>query len=57
MFKTFIQELIERGHHVTAITAFQNKEKLENYTEILIDPMWSFGDDCEFNCDQIKNEN
>lgn len=49
MFKVFIKEMIERGHHVTSITPYQYKEKLENYTEILIDPVWSYGDQCKCN--------
>lgn len=56
MFKVFIQELIDRGHHVTAITAFQYKEKLANYTEILIDPVWSFGDDCKLVYDRKRRK-
>ncbi|XP_055588576.1 UDP-glycosyltransferase UGT4-like [Uranotaenia lowii] len=34
----FVQELLNRGHMVTAITNFASPEKHENYTEILIDP-------------------
>jgi glucuronosyltransferase len=47
MFKVFIKELVDRGHEVTSITAFPYNEKLANYTEIKIEPTWSFGDDCE----------
>lgn len=47
MFKVFIKEMIEKGHHVTSITPYQFKEKLENYTEIYIDPVWSYGDQCK----------
>lgn len=37
--KVFINELINRGHEVTCITNFpMAKYKLDNYTEILIDP-------------------
>lgn len=34
----FVQELLERGHQVTAISNFAAKERHPNYTEILIDP-------------------
>ena len=47
MFKVFIKELIDRGHEVTAISAYPFKERLDNYTEILIEPQWSFGDACK----------
>ena len=47
MFKVFMKELVNRGHHVTAITAFQYNEKLENYTEIYIDEVWKLNEDCE----------
>lgn len=48
MFKVFIEELVGRGHEVTSINAFPLKENLENYTEILIEPRWSFSDGCEY---------
>lgn len=48
MFKVFIKELVDRGHEVTAITAFPYNEPLKNYTEIKIETVWSFGDGCEF---------
>ena len=47
MFKVFIKELISRGHEVTSISAFPFNENLANYTEIIIEPTWSFGDGCE----------
>lgn len=48
MFKTFVKELITRGHEVIAITALPFKEKMINFTEVLIEPTWSFGDGCEY---------
>lgn len=47
MFKVFIKELVDRGHHVTAITAFQYNDKLDNYTEVYIDETWKMNEDCE----------
>lgn len=47
MFKVFIKEMVDKGHHVTAITAFQYKDKLENYTEVYIDEVWNLNDDCK----------
>ena len=47
MFKVFIKELITRGHEVTSISAYPINENLANYTEILIEPKWSFNDVCE----------
>lgn len=38
MFEYVIEELINRGHKVTAITSFKPHKTLKNYTEILIDP-------------------
>lgn len=37
-FEYVIEELINRGHSVTAITSFKPQQRLRNYTEILIDP-------------------
>ncbi|XP_062551811.1 UDP-glycosyltransferase UGT5-like [Armigeres subalbatus] len=34
----FVQELLERGHQLTAVTNFPAKSAHPNYTEILIDP-------------------
>lgn len=48
MFETFVKEFIARGHEVTAITALPFKEKMKNFTEVLIEPTWSFGDGCEY---------
>lgn len=35
---TFVKELLNRGHEVTTITSISMSSKLDNYTEILIDP-------------------
>jgi glucuronosyltransferase len=48
MFKVYISELVKRGHEVTSISAFKYGAPLSNYTEILIEPQWSFGDTCKF---------
>lgn len=48
MFKVFFKELLSRGHELTAISAFPLNEKLANFTEILIEPSYSFGDECEY---------
>ncbi|KAI8128479.1 UDP-glucuronosyltransferase 2B18 [Lucilia cuprina] len=47
MHRTLIKELIQRGHHVTMITAFSLKDlKLgANYTEVLIEPVYDFWND------------
>lgn len=35
----FVQELLARGHHVTALTSFRTKAPASsNYTELIIDP-------------------
>ncbi|XP_065088491.1 UDP-glycosyltransferase UGT5-like [Ochlerotatus camptorhynchus] len=34
----FVQEMLHRGHQVTAVTNFPSKTRNPNYTEILIDP-------------------
>jgi glucuronosyltransferase len=47
MFKVLIRELVSRGHEVTSISAFPFNEELANYTEIKIEPTFSFGDGCE----------
>lgn len=47
MFKVFVKELVSRGHEVTAITALTMKEQFKNYTEVLIDPPYTFDDICE----------
>lgn len=52
MFKEYINELVKRGHEVTSISAFEYGHRLSNYTEILIEPHWSFGDLC--NIDNFK---
>lgn len=37
--ESFIKEFLHRGHQVTCITSFKlNGPKIDNYTEILIDP-------------------
>ena len=46
MFKVVIKELIQRGHEITLISPFSFNEKLENYTEIVIQPPWSPGSHC-----------
>ncbi|XP_055541783.1 UDP-glycosyltransferase UGT5-like [Wyeomyia smithii] len=38
MLKHFIRELTERGHEVTCLTALKFGAKLDNYTEVLIEP-------------------
>lgn len=39
----FIRELLNRGHHVTAVTGIKYGESLHlNYTEVLIDPPYDF---------------
>ncbi|XP_037928661.1 UDP-glycosyltransferase UGT4-like [Teleopsis dalmanni] len=47
MHRTLIKELINRGHQVTMVTAFSLEDlKLgDNYTEILIEPVYDFWDD------------
>lgn len=46
MFKVFIKELVNRGHKVTAISTIPLKEQLSNYTEIIIDPPFTFDASC-----------
>lgn len=46
MFKVVIKELIQRGHEITLISPFTFDEKLENYTEIIIQPSWTPGEHC-----------
>ncbi|KAG5674368.1 hypothetical protein PVAND_004342 [Polypedilum vanderplanki] len=41
MLKVFIEELLNKGHEVTAITTLPYNDKTTNYTEILIDPAWN----------------
>lgn len=42
--KVFIEELVNRGHELTCITSISMGEnKLDNYTEILIDPAFFMG--------------
>jgi glucuronosyltransferase len=48
MLKVYINELIRRGHEVTAITAYHNDEPISNYTEILIEPRWISGKRCKY---------
>lgn len=36
--KNFSEELLKRGHHVTAVTNFKRPDPHSNYTEIIIDP-------------------
>lgn len=47
MHTVLIKELIRRGHEVTMIAAFSlEKHNLgENYTEILIEPVYDFWSD------------
>ncbi|XP_061389119.1 UDP-glycosyltransferase UGT5 [Musca vetustissima] len=47
MHSALIKELIDRGHHVTMVAAFSLKHlKLgQNYTEILIEPVYDFWSD------------
>lgn len=49
MFKVIIKELIQRGHEITLISPFKFDEKLENYTEIVIEPAWNPGNRCKNN--------
>jgi hypothetical protein len=37
---------LDRGHQVTAITAFEFGEPLENYTELYIDPPYPLRQHC-----------
>lgn len=34
----FVREMLNRGHHVTALTNFRTKAPHANYTELIIDP-------------------
>ncbi|XP_055379736.1 UDP-glycosyltransferase UGT5-like [Condylostylus longicornis] len=45
MTKAIISELTRRGHEITLITAFPINEKLSNYKEILIEPVYDFWTD------------
>lgn len=42
----FVQEMLRRGHHVTALTNFATKTPHVNYTELLIDP-YDLSPECE----------
>lgn len=47
--QSFVLALLERGHEVTFLTSHSmNHLKLENYTEILIDPPFDLHSLCEF---------
>lgn len=55
MNKALVTELLHRGHEVTFITNFKIEEKLPNYTEILIDPIYDLWQDVKhfFKTDDI----
>lgn len=38
----FVKELLDRGHEVTTVTSISMGSKLNNYTEILIDPPYDW---------------
>jgi glucuronosyltransferase len=42
MLLPLMKELANKGHEVTVITNFRLNEKIANYTEILIEPMFDF---------------
>lgn len=48
MFEYVIEELITRGHKVTAITSFKPQRPLSNYTEVLIDPPYNVSESVSF---------
>lgn len=42
--QSFVLDLLERGHDVTFLTSYSLKQKkLQNYTEILVDPPLELG--------------
>lgn len=43
----FVQEMLQRGHHVTALTNFRTKTPHPNYTELIIDPPYDLYPVCE----------
>lgn len=38
----FVKELLNRGHEVTTVTSMSMGSKLDNYTEVLIDPPYEW---------------
>lgn len=42
MLNTLAEELARRGHEVTVITNYRQPKKIDNYTEIIIEPMYDF---------------
>lgn len=44
MFEPLLNELLNKGHEVTAITHYPLKTSSKNYNEILIDPPWVWAD-------------
>lgn len=44
----FVREMLNRGHHVTALTNFQTKAPHANYTELIIDPEYNLYPVCEY---------
>lgn len=44
----FVREMLNRGHHVTALTNFATKAPHPNYTELIIDPPYNLEPDCEW---------
>lgn len=52
----FIRELLNRGHHVTAVTGIKYAESTHsNYTEVLIDPPYDFSKNRKSQMDRYKN--
>lgn len=43
----FVQEMLHRGHQVTALTNFVTKSPHANYTELIIDPPYDLYPVCE----------
>lgn len=41
--QVFVKELLHRGHEVTCITSISMGTKIDNYTEILINPAFDMG--------------
>ncbi|XP_031632283.1 UDP-glucuronosyltransferase 1-8-like isoform X2 [Contarinia nasturtii] len=42
--KNFSEELLKRGHYVTAVTSYRRPQPHPNYTEIIIHPPYNFSD-------------
>lgn len=48
----FVQEMLHRGHQVTALTNFAHKSPHANYTELIIDPPYDLYPVCQ--CEEPK---